>query len=244
MSETCTNVPPNAKKVGGVWLPASETHFEEWMTRSKRARRVDGRLTYQYHKLEAALALQPRGRRSVALDIGAHVGLWAMWLTRAFDHVHAFEPAPPHAAILPFNMTRPNWTLHRCALGERAGRIDLTVPCAQTGGAYVEAGRVGAAGAKYDAAGSRDTWHGLPLRTLDSFGFETVDFIKIDVEGVERAVLAGGRETIRRCRPNVVVEQKGNDAHYGEPRDAALALLRSWGMKPLKVLSGDWILGW
>lgn len=244
MSDARTESPANAKRVGGVWLPASETHFADWMTRSKRARRVEGKLTYQYHKLEAALAHQPPERRRVALDIGAHVGLWAMWLTRHFDHLHAFEPAPPHAAILPFNMTRPNWTLHRCALGERAGRIDLTVPCAQTGGAYLEAGRVGPAGAQYDAGGSRDTWHGLPMRTLDSFGFETVDFIKIDVEGVERAVITGGRETIRRCRPNIVVEQKGNEAHYGEPRDAARALLTAWGMRPVGCLSGDWILTW
>jgi hypothetical protein len=41
-----------------------------------------------------------------------------------------------------------------------------------------------------------------------------------------------------------VVEQKGNEAAYGEPRDAALALLKSWGMKPLEVLSGDWVMGW
>ncbi len=41
-----------------------------------------------------------------------------------------------------------------------------------------------------------------------------------------------------------VVEQKGNDVAYGEVPEAAVKLLQSWGMRPLKVISGDWIMGW
>ncbi len=234
--------PANAKLVGGVWLPATETHFKDWMMTSKRARVVEGKRTYQYHKLEAALCHQPKARRRLCLDIGAHVGLWAMWLTREFARVESFEPVPAIAEIYPVNVDMSKATLHRVALGKAAGSVSITVPLTQTGNAHVAIpGRH--PGTKYggDAA---DTWHAVPMRTLDSFGLEDVDFVKIDVEGFERAVLEGGERTIRTWRPNIVIEQKGNEAAYGEPRDAALALLKSWGMKPLAVLSGDWIMGW
>ena len=203
----------------------------------------DGKRTYQYHKLEAALAHQPPERRRVALDIGAHVGLWAMWLTRDYALVRSFEPVPAFAEIYPFNVDMTRARLHRVALGKEARSVSITVPLDQTGNAHVSvAGRH--PGTRYGNREEIDLWHAVPMRTLDSFGFEEVDFIKIDVEGFERQVIEGGERTIRTWRPNIVVEQKGNEAAYGEPRDAALARLKSWGLKPLQVLSGDWIMGW
>ena len=232
------------KLVGGVWLPESETHFEAMMLRNgKRTRVVDGKHTYQYHKLEAALRHQPADRRRVCLDIGGHVGLWAMWLTGAFDVVHAFEPVPAHAALFERNVDMGKAKLHRVALGRESGSISITVPLEQTGGAHV-ATRGGNPGGKYNPGGASETWHGVPMVTLDSLGIEDVDLIKIDVEGFELPVIDGGRETIGRWRPNIVIEQKGNEAAYGEPRDAAVARLKSWGMKDLLVISGDHIMGW
>lgn len=46
----------------------------------------------------------------------------------------------------------------------------------------------------------------VEIRSLDSFELPDVDFIKIDVEGGEMAVLEGARETILRCRPVLMVE--------------------------------------
>lgn len=235
--------PVDAKKIGGVWLPASERHFVDWMANSKRARVVDGRRTYQYHKLAAALRHQPEDRRRLCLDIGAHVGLWSMWLARAFAHTHAFEPVPAFAEIFPHNVDMTRCSLHRVALGRAPGTVSITVPLGQTGNAHVAiAGKH--PGTRYGDGTDSDTWHAVPLATLDSFGFEGVDLVKIDVEGFERAVLEGGEATIRRDRPHIVLEQKGNEAAYGEPRDAARSLLESWGMTPREVLSGDWIMGW
>ncbi len=234
--------PPRAKLVGGVWLPDNEDHFADWMRHSKHARRVAGKLTYQYHKLEAALAHLPPGRRRICVDVGAHVGLWSMWLTSAFDRVHAFEPAPPFADIFPWNVAGGNVTLHRTALGDRDDTVEITVPHGQTGGAHVSiAGRH--PGNKY-AHGATSVYCGLPMRTLDSFGLDSVDFIKIDVEGTERHVIEGASRTIKTCRPLIVIEQKGNEVAYGHVRDEAAALLAAWGMRDLEVLSGDHIMDW
>ena len=238
------NQPRHGKLVGGVWLPKSEMHFEDMMLRNrKRGRVVAGKHTYQYHKIEAALRHQPAGRRRVCLDIGAHVGLWAMWLTEAFARVHAFEPVPLHADLFERNVNMAKARLHRVALGRQAGRVSMTVPTQQTGGAHVATRRANP-GTKYNPDGGVETWHGIPMASLDSLRLADVDLIKIDVEGYELPVIDGGRETIRRWRPNIVVEQKGNEAAFGESRNAAIARLREWGMRELEQLSGDFIMGW
>jgi hypothetical protein len=53
-----------------------------------------------------------------------------------------------------------------------------------------------------------------PLVRLDDCGLQP-DFIKIDVQGLEYRVLAGGLETIRKYRPVIMAEtiQYGSDAH-------------------------------
>ncbi len=54
----------------------------------------------------------------------------------------------------------------------------------------------------------------LPLARLDDCGLQP-DFIKIDVQGLEHRVLAGGLETIRKYRPVIMAEtiRYGSDAH-------------------------------
>lgn len=232
------NEPRHAKLVGGVWLPKSEVHFVDMMLHNrKRTRVVAGKHTYQYHKIEAVLRHQPAARRRVCLDIGAHVGLWAMWLTEAFALVHSFEPVPLHANLFERNVEMAKARLHRVALGRESGSVSVTVPLQQTGGAHVATPQ-----ASSDA--DSETWHGVPMVTLDSLNIADVDLIKIDVEGYELPVIEGGRETIVRWRPNIVIEQKGNEAAFGEPRNAAVRCLKDWGMREIQVISGDYIMGW
>ena len=46
----------------------------------------------------------------------------------------------------------------------------------------------------------------VEMRTLDSYGFTDVRILKIDTEGTEMEVIEGGRETILRDRPALIVE--------------------------------------
>ena len=233
--------PARAELVGGVWLPAGEVHLRAMLLNRSKTGPVDGKTTYQLHKLRAAMAYQPKDRRRVCLDIGAHVGLWSMHLVKLFAALHAFEPVPRHAEIFPHNVAARNVTLHRVALGARTGTVSLAVPADCTGNAQVLDARL----VRRGSGAARDIWHGVPMRTLDSFGLVRADFVKIDVEGYELPVVQGARETLLRCRPNLVLEQKGNEAAYGQAPNAALDYLRDLGMTPLcKPIGGDWILGW
>jgi hypothetical protein len=72
----------------------------------------------------------------------------------------------------------------------------------------------------------------LPLRTLDGFAFEQVDFLKIDAEGFESAVLRGALDTLARCRPLILLEEIDRNAkRYGEASESARQLLLDSGAR-------------
>ena len=121
------------KRFDEWFFPDAETLLIDEMT--KHNIRVDGRLTYQYHKYLTALQLcqQRRG----AIDIGAHVGLWSYFLTQAFDSVDAFEPMLEHCQCLLTNVTSPKLTLHHVALGDYRGHVRMQQQLGHSGGTFV-----------------------------------------------------------------------------------------------------------
>ena len=204
-------------------MPLTEQHLVEMMTKGA-VREVNGRLTYQYRKLE--YAMKHVRQRRCAVDIGAHVGLWSMHLAEMFQSVWAFEPNPVTADIWPWNVPNSNATLVRSALGARAGSVGLEGEAEHTGHTRISG----------DGP--------FPLATLDSFDLKDVDLIKIDVEGYELDVVKGAEETLRRCRPVVVVEQKGEDGRLGMETDGALHWLEWLGMRSEFCIGGDHIMVW
>ena len=84
----------------------------------------------------------------------------------------------------------------------------------------------------------------IPLKRLDDFALAEVDFVKIDVEGFERFVVEGARDTLRRCRPVVIVEQKEFADRYGTARYAAAEYLQSLGAVVLEQVVQDLVFGW
>jgi FkbM family methyltransferase len=208
-------------------LPKTEKHLLGIMFGREMHVR-DGKVTYQHRKLAKAMEYVPQDRRRVAVDIGGHVGLWSMWMVQDFQQVRAFEPMPYLAEAYRFNVPGNNWILHQNALGNHMGTVTMDLTTDNTGNTHVKA-----------EGGT------TPLYTLDSFKFKDVDFIKIDVEGYEQSVIEGALETIQRCRPVMVVEQKGRDAAYFKTKlHGATAILHDLGMKSVHVIGGDHILVW
>lgn len=215
------------KNFGGVWLPDGEQHLVEWMRRVNRV--IEGRLTYQFHKLEAALEYVERW--GVAVDVGAHCGLWAMHLARRFARVEAFEPVPEHRECFVANVRSPHVRLHACALGAAAGSVRLRQNGESTGDTCVIA----------DGEGIE-----AECRRLDDCALDALDFLKIDCEGYELEVIQGGIGTLRRCRPVVVVEQKPArlERNFGRGGTPAVDLLRELGAQVMREISGDYIMRW
>lgn len=218
------------KCVGGIWLPQEEQHLVEWMQNVNLV--VNGKLTYQYSKLQAAMKLVPVERRRVAIDVGAHVGLWTMHLARDFEVVEAFEPNPDLAECFARNVPNTNVRWHQCALGPHSGFTSLRRFDGNTGHTMNN-------GVNDNGGGGE-----IPMATLDSFELERVDFIKIDVEGYEPGVLAGAIETIMRCRPVMVVEAKNFESLHGFERLLAIKMLTDRGMVIKHNIGGDHIMVW
>lgn len=223
------------KEVGGIFLPITETHMDAWMRERKEI--VDGKLTYQYHKLLAALAFVRNFR--VAVDVGAHCGLWSMHLAKRFQFVQAFEPVALHRRCFAKNVTGANVELHDCALGERHGHVSMHSTPGSSGDSWVSA--------EVEIIGKLrgDEAEVAPLRTLDSYALPVVDFIKLDCEGYELFALRGAEDTLRRCRPCVIVEQKpGKAQKFALGETDAVAYLRSLGAHLRSAISGDFIMSW
>ena len=136
-----------------------------------------------------------------AIDVGANDGSYVHYLRRHAGKVIAFEPMPSLADALRAKF-RHDVEIRSIALSDRAGTVELHMPVVDgvtvTGCSTVSP----TASATYPDHRAIE----VPMAMLDSVYDGQVGFIKIDVEGHEQAVLDGAVQTIRRCRPRMLVE--------------------------------------
>lgn len=210
----------------GIWLPDGDKHFALAMMKDKPRRYLGAEVgVYQHDKLRAAI--EATQDRNVAVDVGAHVGFWSMWLCLSFTRVIAFEPCREHVECFKRNVLTDNIELHPFAVGNRADYVSLERD-------RVNSGRT--------AIGPGKEWGTVRMVTLDSMQLPRVNLLKIDVEGYEAAVLEGGRAMIQEYRPTIALESNGQHTRHGlaEP----VKLLQSWGARVLRSFRHDHLMGW
>lgn len=230
------------KQVGPWAFPDNEHHLIEWMASPKGYRVINGRPSYQGKKQLRAMDFVPLDRRRVAIDVGAHIGLWSFNLAHWFDKVEAFEPVEAHRACFLKNVfesedmpidkvaktgfNTEKIALHPFALGEREDMVTIHTSPTSSGDSWVK------------GKGS------IQMKTIDSFGFENVDFCKCDCEGYEEFIFRGAANMIERCHPVICVEQKRDMAstRFGLKPLGAVKFLISMGYKVVAEISGDYIL--
>jgi FkbM family methyltransferase len=81
----------------------------------------------------------------------------------------------------------------------------------------------------------------VDLITIDSLNLPSVGLIKLDIQGSELIALKGAAETIQRCRPVVLIEEKpigGYEANIAHIAEAA-AFLNTLGMIPKDKVGAD-----
>jgi len=168
-------------------------------------------------------------KKSVALDIGAHVGLWSKRLVKEFEHVHCFEPVKKHIECWHANVTNDfnNVDIYNVALSVAAGTSKMKVPVKNSGMATLHYEGL-------NAAVVEATEEDVEVRTLDSYDFDQVDFIKIDVESFELKVLQGAENTIRKYKPIMYIEVCDPEAYkFIENLDIGYRIFYSNGMNRL-----------
>lgn len=170
--------------------------------------RARGRYEDGYLRLLAEKVLAGPNRR-VALDIGANIGNHCLFLARHFDQVIAFEPNPVARHLLNANLAInriDNVSVIAAGLSDREDTATLVVKAGNLGASHVK-------GVRDDGRAWKDSGEvAIELTTGDTCldPKARIDFIKLDVEGVEHEVLQGLVGTIRRCRPIVMLEQLGD----------------------------------
>jgi hypothetical protein len=69
----------------------------------------------------------------------------------------------------------------------------------------------------------------VQVETLDSFGFQDVGFIKVDVEGYEKFVLEGAQTLIAQSRPTIQLEIVSNQCRkFNYKAEDMIEWIRGW----------------
>ena len=135
-----------------------------------------------------------------AIDIGANYGFYSYVISSLFEVVEAFEPQKSCFEVIEAYSQKyqQNINAHNIALSNRQDKLDFYIPIVK-GDAYTGLGSL--TKLEEECITIR-----VPVRKLDDYQFTDVDFLKIDVEGHESSVIEGGKETILREKPTILVE--------------------------------------
>lgn len=136
---------------------------------------------------------------SIFVDVGSNYGWHSINGSFICETVYGFEPQKyihdiQMTSIVENNIS--NIRLYNCGIGDNneereMSPIDYDNPSINMGDLSV-----GDGGEK------------IEIKTLDSFNFKKLDFIKIDVQGYEKFVLNGAKDTINRCKPTLIIEME------------------------------------
>lgn len=124
------------------------------------------------------------------IDAGAHCGMYALSLAPFCRRVEAFECQRQTFYQLCGGIAlNSQWNVyaHHVALGNEPKQVNMNIISLDGGGTTLRP--------RADAFEVQS----VQMKTLDSYGFDDVCFLKLDVEGSEQAVLQGAKETLSRC---------------------------------------------
>lgn len=144
-------------------------------------------------------------RDAVILDIGANIGNHTVFFAKECGarKIYSFEPTRKTFLILKENI-RINQLDSRVvtmniALGSKKSNVRVIANEKDAGSNYVEENLNG----------------NIAMRRLDDLSIsESIEYVKIDVEGYEYEVLKGSRNTIMKDKPNIFIEIF--DANYNK----------------------------
>ena len=153
-------------------------------------------LFFEAMELEELRKVVRPGARIV--DVGANTGNHTIFFAGPMKaaSVTPLEPLPAAANALRASVLRnglKNVDLSHLGIGiaGKPGRARLV---------FSTRGGLGATSLEPDPAGE------ISVATLDSVISDPVDFLKVDVEGMEMSVLAGSQELIAKSRPLIFIE--------------------------------------
>ena len=195
-----------------------------------------------YHeRYEAALVRRLLEADEVFWDIGANVGYFTLVAATALNNsgqILAFEPGGPayerlveNIALNPFTNIHP----YNLAVSDAEGEAVL----------YLAGDFADSSASLYQAGlepGDRQVCRTVCLdKFLGEPGLRPPDFLKIDVEGAELAVLKGAQSLMAAHQPLLLLEmEEKNLAAAGASKADIQALLTGYGYRAAHLHKGRW----
>jgi len=137
----------------------------------------------------------------VVIDVGANIGLFSVLASIEVGdsgRVYSFEPIEKTNSILEKNIKINNLNnvkIEKKALGDKEGKISFS-----------KMDTLGASSGYIDNNGEKEIVNQV---TLDTYvlanDIDKIDFIKADIEGMERNLLMGGEKTIKKFKPKMAI---------------------------------------
>ena len=169
---------------------------------------------------------------SVFVDAGANIGTYSLPVSKlvgARGKVFSFEAHPVTFSYLKRNLANnqiSNTFAHNLALGDERGSIDMAFDSNNPGETHVAGGENGAI--QVDLTTIDDA--------LEHLNAGMIDYLKIDVEGYELAVLRGARGVLLRSQ-EAIVQTELNQKHasrYGHSISDVCDFLKALGFNPYR----------
>ena len=181
------------KKINGWFLPDKETFFDTRIQKSYDPKYERKERTNIWKHLHHTF-----NKKQTAIDVGCNIGIWSNFLSTFFQTVQAFDPSPDIKECFQKNILdrKNNVNFHPVGLGKSNDTVNLNVAVSNSGASSIVR----------DIKNS--TTVSIDIKTLDSYNFDSVDFIKIDTEGYEINVLEGAIQTINNFKPLVYIEKQ------------------------------------
>lgn len=169
---------------------------------------------YEPHIVKEIIANTKDG--DVCIDVGANIGHHTIVMSQSVGNngkVYAYEPIPKIKEQLEKSLLLneiKNVETLQIALSDKESAMELNICDSNIGSSSL---------VNKTNDSEKIT---IQTKTLDSYNYSKVDFIKIDVEGFEYNVLLGGEKTIEKYKPTIIIEyspayyQKSNPSHSKE----------------------------
>jgi FkbM family methyltransferase len=151
---------------------------------------------------------------SIVIECGCHIGSHTIKMASLCEKIYGFEPMPATYNVLKKNIelnSITNAIIYEKGVSDNKGTTTFH---------WIGDGDTGQCGLDNNPMGkpswikSTDETINVELITIDSLNLDKLDFMKIDVEGYEPLVIKGGFNTIKKCKPVIIMEVWKN--HFGE----------------------------
>lgn len=143
--------------------------------------------------------------KPLMVDVGANIGIHALYVAGNGFEVHAFEPHPNNARLLVCSHAangkelRSRLFVNTVALADKPGELCMEYSPTNRGNSYMVACN----------ASAKEQMR-VPVQTLDSYWNSTrlarrrITLLKIDVEGYESLVLSGATQMLKEQPPYMI----------------------------------------